>query len=320
MTTKIIGTGSYVPELVVTNDDLAKVVETSDEWIRSRTGIRERRIAEHMGTSELAAKAAEAALLNAGLAAEDVDIIILATSSGDNCMPNGACEVQNAIGARNAVAFDINAACTGFVYALNTMHGFLKSGLYKTGLVIGADAMSKLMDWTDRGTCVLFGDGAGAVVVRAEETGLVHMVMGSDGSKGHALACKSRTLENFSTGKRPELGYMTMDGQEVFKFAVKRVPECICQVLEESHTHSDEIKFFVMHQANYRIFESIAKRLKISMDRIPMNMDRYGNTSGASIPLILDEINREGKLQPGDKLILSGFGAGLTWGAVLLEW
>lgn len=320
MTTKIIGTGSYVPELIVTNDDLAKVVDTSDEWIKSRTGIRERRIAGRMGTSELASRAAEAALLNAGVDAKDVDIIILATSSPDNCFPNGACEVQKAIGALNAVAFDISAACTGFVYALNIMHGFLKSGLYKTGIVIGADVMSKLTDWTDRRTCVLFGDGAGAAVVRSEEYGLVHMVMKSDGSKSHALVCKARTAENFSTGKLPELGYTTMDGQEVFKFAVKRVPECIRQVLRESGTDINEIKYFVTHQANYRIFQSIAKRLKIPIDRFPVNMDRYGNTSGASIPLILDEINREGKLQSGDKLILSGFGAGLTWGATLIEW
>lgn len=320
MTTKIIGTGSYVPELVVTNDDLAKVVDTSDEWIRSRTGIRERRIADHMGTSQMAAKAAAAALINANITAEEVDIIILATSSPDNCFPNGACEVQAAIGASHAVAFDISAACTGFVFALNTMHGFLKSGLYKTGLVIGADLMSKLTDWKDRGTCVLFGDGAGAVVVRAEDTGLIHMVMGADGSKGDVLTCRARTSDNFSTGKQPELGYMAMDGQEVFKFAVKKVPESIRQVLSESGTDLSEIKYFVMHQANYRIFESIAKRLKISMDRIPMNMDRYGNTSGGSIPLVLDEMNREGKLKPGDKLILSGFGAGLTWGVTLIEW
>lgn len=320
MTTKIIGTGSYVPERVVSNDDLAKVVETSDEWIQSRTGIRERRIAVCEGTSELAAKAAAAAMENAGIEASEIDIIILATSSPDNCFPNGACEVQAAIGAENAVAFDISAACTGFVYALNTMHAFLKSGLYRTGLVIGADVMSKLTDWTDRGTCVLFGDGAGAAVVRAEESGIVRMVMKADGKKSHVLTCKARTSENFSTGKTPELGYTAMEGQEVFKFAVKKVPECVRQVLEESGTDIEEIKYFVMHQANYRIFESIAKRLKVSMERIPMNMDRYGNTSGASVPIMLDELNREGKLQPGDKLILSGFGAGLTWGATLIEW
>ncbi|MBS5064183.1 MAG: beta-ketoacyl-ACP synthase 3, partial [Hungatella hathewayi] len=233
MTTKIIGTGSYVPERVVSNDDLAKVVETSDEWIQSRTGIRERRIAVCEGTSELAAKAAAAAMENAGIEASEIDIIILATSSPDNCFPNGACEVQAAIGAENAVAFDISAACTGFVYALNTMHAFLKSGLYRTGLVIGADVMSKLTDWTDRGTCVLFGDGAGAAVVRADERGLIDTLVGSDGRKGWVLDCQARSLGNCLTKTKPELGFMQMDGQEVFKFAVRKVPEITKKIMED---------------------------------------------------------------------------------------
>ena len=321
MTTKIIGTGSAVPEQVVTNDDLSKVVETNDEWIRTRTGIRERRIAtEGSGTSHMAAEAARKALENAGISAEELDIIILATSSADCCFPSGACEVQAAIGASHAAAFDLSAACSGFVYALNTAHSFFKAGIYKTGLVIGADTLSKLIDWNDRGTCVLFGDGAGAAVVRAEETGSFHMTMGADGTRGSALACPGRTTGNFLTEKGPELGYMTMDGQEVFKFAVKTVPESINKVLAESETDIEEIKYFILHQANYRIFESIAKRLKIPMEKLPTNLERFGNTSGATIPILLDEMNREGKLQQGDKLILAGFGAGLTWGATLLEW
>ncbi|MFT4107620.1 MAG: beta-ketoacyl-ACP synthase III [Lacrimispora sp.] len=321
MTTKIIGTGSAVPEQVVTNDDLAKVVETSDEWIRTRTGIRERRIAtEESGTSHMAAEAARKALENAGISAEELDIIVLATSSADCCFPSGACEVQAAIGASRAVAFDLSAACSGFVYALNTVHSFFKAGIYKTGLVIGADTLSKLIDWNDRSTCVLFGDGAGAAVVRASESGSFHMTMGADGTRGGALACPGRTTGNFLTEKGPELGYMTMDGQEVFKFAVKTVPESINKVLAESETGIEEIKYFILHQANYRIFESIAKRLKIPMEKLPTNLERFGNTSGATIPILLDEMNREGKLQQGDKLILAGFGAGLTWGATLLEW
>lgn len=320
MTTRIIGTGSYVPETVVTNDDLAKIVDTNDEWIQSRTGIRERRIATGMGTSGIAAKAAAKALEDAGVKPEELDVIILATSSPDYSFPNGASEVQAEIGAVHAVAFDISAACSGFIFGLNTIHGFLKAGLYKTGLVIGADVMSKMTNWSDRGTCVLFGDGAGAAVVRAEDTGIVHMVMGSDGSRSHVLTCGARTSDNFLTGKTPEMGYTHMDGQEVFKFAVKKVPECVKQLLQESGTDINEIKYFVMHQANYRIFESIGKRLKISMDRMPMNISRYGNTSGGSVPLLLDELNREGKLQPGDKLVFAGFGAGLTWGATLIEW
>lgn len=321
MTTKIIGTGSAVPEQVVTNDDLSKIVDTNDEWIRTRTGIGERRIASReSGTSHMAAEAAGKALKQAGISAEDLDIIILATSTPDNCFPSGACEVQAAIGAKRAVAFDISAACSGFIFALHTVHSFFKAGIYKTGLIIGADTLSKLIDWEDRSTCVLFGDGAGAAVVRAEENGILHMTMGSDGSRGSALACLARTTDNFLTGKEPELGYMTMDGQEVFKFAVKTVPEAIKTVLSESGTHIDEIKYFVLHQANYRIFESIAKRLKIPMEKFPANLERFGNTSGATIPILLDEMNREGKLERGDKIVLAGFGAGLTWGATLLEW
>lgn len=321
MTTRIIGTGSAVPERIVTNDDLAQIVETSDEWIQSRTGIRERRIASaESGTSDLAARAAKMALEQSGMKPEELDIIVLATSSADCCFPNGACEVQAAIGAVNAVAFDLSAACSGFVFALNTVHSFLQAGIYRTGLVIGADTLSKLIDWNDRGTCVLFGDGAGAAVVKADKTGIIHMVMGADGTRGGVLECGGRTTGNFLTGKKPELGYMTMNGQEVFKFAVKTVPEAIRRTLEESNTDISEIKYFILHQANYRIFESIAKRLKIPMEKFPTNLERYGNTSGASVPILLDEMNREGKLKPGDKLILSGFGAGLTWGATLLEW
>lgn len=321
MTTKIIGTGSAVPEQVVTNEELAKYVDTNDEWIRTRTGIRERRIAPaESGTSALAAEAARQALKNANMSAEELDIIILATSSADCCFPSGACQVQAAIGAQKAVAFDLSAACTGFIYAFNTIHAFFQAGIYKTGLIIGADTLSKLIDWNDRSTCVLFGDGAGAAVVQAEENGVLSMTMGADGSRGKVLECGGRTTGNFLTGKKPELGYMTMDGQEVFKFAVKTVPESINKVLTESGTDIDEIKYFVLHQANYRIFESIAKRLKIPMEKFPINLDRYGNTSGATIPILLDEMNREGKLQRGDKIILAGFGAGLTWGATLLEW
>lgn len=321
MTTKIIGTGSAVPKQIVTNDDLAGFVDTSDEWIRTRTGIRERRISSaESGTSALAVEAARAALENAGVSANELDIIILATASADCCFPSGACQVQAAIGAVHAAAFDINAACSGFIYAFHTVHSFFQAGIYKTGLVIGSDTLSKLIDWNDRATCVLFGDGAGAAVVRAEERGSLTMTMGSDGTRGSVLECGSRTTGNFLTGQKPELGYMTMDGQEVFKFAVKTVPESIKKVLADGNTEISEIKYFILHQANYRIFESIAKRLKISMEKFPVNLDRFGNTSGASIPILLDELNREGKLNRGDKIVLAGFGAGLTWGATLLEW
>ena len=320
MTTRIIGTGSYVPEQIVTNDDLAKIVETSDEWIRSRTGIGERRIATLDSTSDMAARAGQAALEQAGVGAEEIDLILLGTSSPDHCFPNGACEVQARIGAVNAACFDTSAACTGYVFALNTAHAFISTGLYRTALVIGADVLSKLIDWSDRGTCVLFGDGAGATVVRADDRGILGMNMQSDGAKGGVLTCGSRSNGNFLLGKKPELGYMAMDGQEVFKFAVKKVPECITKVLEDTHTSKDEIAHFVIHQANYRIIESIAKRMKVDIERFPVNMEHYGNTSGASVPLLLDEMNRAGKLKRGDKIVFAGFGGGLTWGATLLEW
>lgn len=320
MTTRIVGTGAYVPEQIATNDDLARIVETNDEWIRSRTGIGERRIATTETNSYMAAQAAKQALDQAGIAPEDVDLILLATSSPDYCFPNGACEIQEQIGAVNAAGYDISAACTGFVFALNTAHAFIQAGIYRTALVIGSDVLSKLLDWTDRGTCVLFGDGAGAVVVQEADRGVIGVKMHSDGTKGGVLTCGARTNGNFLLGKKPELGYMTMDGQEVFKFAVKKVPEIIKELLEENRTSLEEIRYFVLHQANYRIIESVAKRLKADISKFPANMEHYGNTSGGSIPLLLDEMNRKGMLAPGDKIVLSGFGAGLTWGATLVEW
>ena len=222
-----------------------------------------------------------------------------------------------------AVAYDISAACSGFLFAVNTAHAFLGSGIYKTALVIGADTLSKIVDWSDRSTCVLFGDGAGAAVLRVEEgekSGIFAMKMGSDGKKGPVLSCVSRTVGNFLTNTEPQIGYTTMDGQEVFKFAVKKVPETIKELLDENGLEPKDVKHYVLHQANYRIAEAIAKRLKVSMEQIPTNMEHYGNTSGASIPLLLDELNRAGKIQKGDLLVLAGFGAGLTWGATLVRW
>ncbi|MCI7795915.1 MAG: ketoacyl-ACP synthase III [Lachnospiraceae bacterium] len=320
MTASIAGIGAYVPETIVTNDDLAKIVETSDEWITSRTGIRERRISTGEETSDLAAEAARRALAAAGVKAEDLDLIIMGTSSPDCNYPSGACEVQAKIGAVNAAAFDVSAACAGFIFAMNIVQGFFKSGVYQTALVIGAETLSKVTDWTDRSTCVLFGDGAGAAVLKNEKTGILDMLMGSDGTKGEALMCKSRTLGNFLTGTKPEIGFMTMDGQEVFRFAVKRVPESIETLMKRNHIAKEEIRYYVLHQANERIVEAVARRLKEPMDKFPMTIAKYGNTSTASIPLLLNDMVEQGMLKDGDKIILSGFGAGMTWGAVLLEW
>ncbi|MBQ5869897.1 MAG: ketoacyl-ACP synthase III, partial [Lachnospiraceae bacterium] len=279
MTARIAGIGAYVPETIVTNDDLAKIVETSDEWISSRTGIRERRISTKEGTSDLAAEAARRALEAAGVKPEELDLIILGTSSPDCNYPSGACEVQAKIGAVNAAAFDISAACSGFIFAMNIVQGFFKSGIYQTALIIGAETLSKVVDWDDRSTCVLFGDGAGAAVLKNEESGIIDMLMGSDGTKGEALKCTSRSLGNFLTGERPELGFMTMDGQEVFRFAVKRVPESIESLMKRNQTAKEDIRYYILHQANERIVEAVARRLKEPMDKFPMIIEKYGNTS-----------------------------------------
>ena len=320
MTTKIIGTGSYVPAQIVTNDDLSKIVETNDQWIRSRTGIGERRIATDDSTSDMAAKAAKKAIEQAGIDPAQIDLIILGTSSPDYCFPNGACEIQAKVGAVNAACFDISSACTGFVFALSTAHAYISSGLYKTALVVGADLLSKLVDWTDRSTCVLFGDGAGAAVVTAAENGIIGLNMHSNGAKGGVLTCGSRSTGNFLLGKKPELGYMTMDGQEVFKFAVKSVPTAIETLLHNNSMDINDVDKFILHQANVRIIESVAKRLKADKDKFPVNLNEYGNTSSASIPILLDELNRNGSLKQGEKLVLAGFGAGLSWGSILLVW
>lgn len=320
MTTKIIGIGSYVPDTVVTNQDLMKFLDTDDAWIRERTGICERRVSKDMGTCGLAIEAAKRAIDDAGIDPKEIDLIVLATSSGDRAFPAAAMDVQAAIGAVNAVGFDITAACSGFIFGLHIAHSFFAAGIYKTALIIGAETLSKVVDWTDRGTCILFGDGAGAAVVRASDTGIIRTLMGSDGTKGWTLECQARNLGNCLNGIKPELGFMKMDGKEVFKFAVRKVPEIVAKILEDAQINPDEIKYFVLHQANFRILEAASRRLKVPMDRIPINIDRYGNTSAASVPILLDELKRDGKLERGDKLVLAGFGSGMTWGATLLEW
>ena len=320
MTTKIIGIGSYVPDTVVTNQYLMKFLDTDDAWIRERTGICERRVSKDMGTCGLAIEAAKRAIDDAGIDPKEIDLIVLATSSGDRAFPAAAMDVQAAIGAVNAVGFDITAACSGFIFGLHIAHSFFAAGIYKTALIIGAETLSKVVDWTDRGTCILFGDGAGAAVVRASETGIIRTLMGSDGTKGWTLECQARNLGNCVNGIKPELGFMKMDGKEVFKFAVRKVPEIVAQILEDAQMDPEEIKYFVLHQANFRILEAASRRLKVPMDRIPVNIDRYGNTSAASVPILLDELKRDGKLERGDKLVLAGFGSGMTWGATLLEW
>ena len=323
MAIRIIGTGSYLPKKVADNHFLSTIVDTDDEWIRQRTGIKERHLSNGKeGTTYMATHAAEAALENAGITADELDMIIVATVSADTYVPSTSCQVQGAIGAIRATCFDLNAACSGFLFAMNTAYAYIEMGMAKTILIIGAETLSREVDWSDRSSCILFGDGAGAAIMRQEEGkgGLIASVTGSDGSQGDVLTCKGRGIQNpFHQSKRKK-DYLRMEVQAVFRFAVTMVPRCIKQILKKTGYDTEDIKFFVLHQANVRILELIAKRLKVDIDKFPMNLDRYGNTSSASIPILLDELNRNNLLEPGDKIVLSGFGGGLTWGAVLIEW
>lgn len=319
---KIYGTGSYVPSFIMDNDALSRIVETNDAWIRERTGIVRRHIAKTETAASMAVEAAKRALEQSGIAPEEIDLILVSTCSSETILPCTACEVQREIGAVNACGFDLNSACTGFLYALNTAQAYMRSGFCHTALVIGAESMSNLVDWTDRGTCILFGDGAGAVILRAgEETGTeYYAVSHSDGSSAEALTCLSRHRKDWSRENEDPDSYMHMDGQGVFKFAVRKVPQVIKEVLEVSGLTAEEIDYFILHQANRRIVEAVARRMNTEIEKFPMNLDEYGNTSSASIPILLDEMNRDGRLKRGQKLVLSGFGAGLSWGAGIMEW
>ncbi|MCR4642732.1 MAG: ketoacyl-ACP synthase III [Lachnospiraceae bacterium] len=324
MRIRISGTGSALPKKILTNADLEKMVDTSDAWIRERTGIRERHIAEEETTSSLAAEACRRALENAGKKAEDVDLLIVACCTAEMMLPCTSFQVQDAIGAVNATVFDLNAACSGFLFALQTAHTYIATGVYKNALVVGVEVLSRIIDWTDRTTCVLFGDGAGAVFAEAtdeEGMGLLGLVQGSIGSRGPVLQCKAGHYRDVATEVFPyKDSYVHMDGGEVYKFAVRQVPDCIEKALEQSGFAPEDIDLYVLHQANIRIIEAIAKRLGVSMDRFPYNLDRVGNTSSAAIPTLLDELNHSGKLKKGMKLVLSGFGAGLGYGAIVMRW
>lgn len=321
MKTRIIGTGSYLPENIVTNDDLSKIMDTSDEWISSRTGIKERHLVKDETTASMSIEAARRAMEDAGVTAEEIDLIILGTVSADYITPACACEVQAVIGAHRAVAFDINAACSGFMFALNIANAYLQAGIYKTALILGAETLSKIMDWSDRSTCVLFGDGAGAAVVRADDNvGLLAYDQGSDGARGMVLAGQSRTNNNPLVETSKELQYVHMDGQEVYKFAVTAVPASLQKVITEAGLTVEDIDYFALHQANIRIIQSVAKRLKVSEDKFPISLDHCGNISAASVPILLDEMNKKGLLKPGMKIAMSGFGGGLTWASAVLEW
>lgn len=309
-TITIKGTGSALPERQMENEELTNLVDTSDAWIRERTGIARRHIAEEETVVSLAAKAALSALEQAGKKPTEVELILLATCSPEYLLPCSACQVQERIGAVHALAFDINAACSGFLFGLTTANAYLQTGQFRNALVIGSEVLSRLVDWTDRGTCILFGDGAGAVYLEAaqqEHRGFLGSALHADGRKGKVLECGRKAL-------------IRMDGQEVYRFAVKQVPLCIEEALEQAGLAVEEIDWFFLHQANIRILEAVAKRLHADSAKFATNLEEVGNMSSASIPVLLDEWNRKGRIQRGQRLVLAGFGAGLTYGACVFIW
>lgn len=319
---EIIGTGSYAPANIVTNDDLSKVVDTNDEWISTRTGIRERRISTGENTSDIAAKAALKALEASGVLPSEIDLLIVATTSPDSFTPSTACIVQAIIGAMNATCFDIGAACTGFIYAVNTAVQYIKAGTSKTALVIGAEVLSKILNWEDRTTCVLFGDGAGAAVLKSSsKESIVSIYTGADGTNAKELLyCPAPAVVNpYTESKELNKSYVSMNGKEIFKFGGRIIIKSIDGVLKGTEYTLKDIKYIVPHQANLRIISYVAKKLDIEESKFYINLNNYGNTSAASIPLALDEAIKSGSVKKGDKLILIGFGGGLTWGSILIE-
>ncbi|WP_066501809.1 beta-ketoacyl-ACP synthase III [Abyssisolibacter fermentans] len=319
---EIAGTGSYVPQKIMTNEDLERIVDTSDEWILSRTGIRQRRISEGENTSSLAAKAAIKALEDAKMDADDLDLIIVATVTQDTFTPSVSCLVQVEIGAKNASCFDITAGCSGFIYGINIGTQFINSGQYKNILVIGAEVLSKVTNWEDRNTCVLFGDGAGAVVLKASDNkGIISVYMGASGDENRYLEIPGIEVNNpFSPEVISKPSYIKMNGLEIFKFATKIIRKSFKNVLQNTDYSLDDIKYIIPHQANYRIINHVAQKAKIDINKFYLNLEKYGNTSSASIGIALDEMNKKGLLSKDDKIIMVGFGGGLTWGAILLKW
>lgn len=322
---QVIGTGSYVPTKIVSNHDLSCIVDTSDEWISSRTGIKERRISEGENTADMASKAALKAIENAGIKAEDIDLIIVGTATPDSFIPSTACIVQSNIQAVNATCFDISAACSGFIYGMDVATQFIRSGSCSTALVIGAETLSKIINWQDRNTCVLFGDGAAAAILKASDTeGILSIFRGSDGSKGKALISDAIPVKNPYVSKeyldKQMDATIKMDGREVFKFAVKIIIQGVEKLLENANCSLEDIKYIVPHQANFRIIESAAKKLGINEEKFYLNLDKFGNTSAASVGIALDDMLEKKLIQRGDKILLIGFGGGLTYGGLIIQW
>lgn len=320
----IIGLGMAVPDQIVTNDDLAERMETSDEWIASRTGIRQRRVADaNTATSDLAVIAAQNALADAGMEAGELDLILCATTSGDYVWPATACVVQEKIGAKCA-AFDLGAACSGFCYGLATAEGFILSGAMRRVLVIGADTLTKQLNWDDRRTCILFGDGAGAAVLApcAPDEGILSSVLGADGGSVESVWIPAGGTRTPTTAETldAKLNAIAMNGPEVYRFTVKIIPDAIVNALQKACLRPEDVDLLVLHQANLRIIEAIANRLHIPMEKVFTNVEKYGNTSAASVPLALTEAQQQGRLKRGDIVVTVGYGAGLTWAANVIRW
>lgn len=322
---RITSTGSYLPEKVLTNFELEKMVDTSDKWITERTGIKERRIAnEHQAASDLAYEASKLALERAVLSGEDIDLIIVATVTADMPFPSTACILQDKLGAKNAAAFDINATCSGFLYGLYIADGLIKSAMNKRVLVVGTEVLSKITDWQERTTCVLFGDGAGAVILEPSEEGrgIISISIHSDGSMWDLLYVPGGgskiPISRNSIDKR--LHYIKMRGNETFKAAVRTLEDLVVTILKENQLDPSELSLLIPHQANLRIIQATANRLGIPMDKVIVNLDRYGNTSAASIPVALDEVLQTGRIKDGDYILLEAFGGGLTWASALIKW
>jgi len=315
---RIVGTGSYLPEKVLTNRDLELAVDTTDEWIYTRTGIRQRHIAaDGEKTSDLALVASRSALHAAGIAAGDLDLIVVATTTPDMVFPSTACLLQAKLSVRNCPAFDVQAVCSGFVYGLSTADSFMRSGQYRNALVVGAEIYSRILDWSDRSTCVLFGDGAGAVVLRRDSTpGILSTHLHADGSYANQLSVPG-TVSGGKVSGRPLL---QMDGGGVFKFAVKALDDLVEETLAANGMQKSEIDWLVPHQANIRIIQASAKKLGLSMEKVVVTVDRHANTSAASIPLALDEAVRDGRIRAGQTVLLEAVGGGFTWGAALVKW
>jgi len=318
---RILGTGSYLPERIVTNEDLATRIDTSDEWIRERTGIRQRHVAaEGQTTVDLAEQAALRALEAAGIKASELDLIVLGTTTPDIVFPSSACLLQHRLGANGCAAFDVNAACSGFIYALGIANAMIRSGMAKKALVIGAETLTRMLDWSDRTTAVLFGDGAGAVVLEAcDEPGILSTHLHADGGYGHLLQTDVGVSRGFKENE-PNAGLrIRMTGNEVFKVAVKTLDSVVEETLQANGLAKSDLDWLIPHQANLRIITATAKRLDMSMDRVIVTVDRHGNTSAASVPLALDEAVRSGKVKRGELLLLEAFGGGFTWGSALIR-